>query len=166
MATPNNPFEQIILPAEAPSAWPPAPIYWLILFIAIISIGLLIWLVKRRKNNKKIVKKALYSLQQLQKNEADFVALNQLFKGLCLQYYPRPKVASLAGKEWFIFINQHNAQKQSLLFKDQDTFCQRLYKQSSICTQQDFEMAKQWIKDFPEQVIALQKSMQVGKDNV
>jgi len=166
MATPNNPFEQIILPNEAPSAWPPAPIYWVILCLTIISIVGLIWFIKHRKKNKKIVKQALASLKRLQKSEADFVALNQLFKGLCLQYYPRPQVASLAGKEWFIFINQHNAQKQSLLFEDQDTFCQRLYKQHSLCTSQDFEAAKQWIKDFPAQVLVLQKSMQVGKHNV
>ena len=78
MATPNNPFEQIILPTEAPSAWPPAPIYWLIVCIAIISIAVLLWLIKRRQNNKKIVKLALSSLQQLQKSEASFVALNQI----------------------------------------------------------------------------------------
>ena len=166
MATPNNPFEQIILPTQAPSAWPPAPIYWLILCSVIISVVVLMWLIKRRKNNKKIVKQALVSLNKLQKNEANFVELNQLFKGVCLAYYPREKVASLMGKEWFIFINQHNAQKQSPLFKDQDTFCQRLYKQNSICTQQDFAVGKQWIKEFPAQVIALKKSMQVGKDNV
>jgi len=166
MATPNNPFEQIILPTEVPSFWPLAPIYWLILCLTIVSIVGLIWFIKHRKNNKKIVKQALASLKRLQKSEADFVALNQLFKGLCLQYYPRPQVASLAGKEWFIFINQHNVHKQSILFTDQDTFCQRLYQQSSHCTQQDFDAAKQWIKNFPAQVIALQKSMQVGKQHV
>jgi len=166
MATPNTPFEQIILPTEVPSAWPPAPIYWLLLGLTVIFIAVLIWLIKRRKNTNKVIKQALLSLKQLQKNKADFVALNQLFKGLCLQYYPRPQVASLVGKEWFIFINQHSPQKQSLLFNDQDTFCQRLYQQHSLCTEQDFEIAKQWIQGFPAQVMTLQKTMQVGKDNV
>jgi hypothetical protein len=166
MATANNPFEQIILPANIPSAWPPAPIYWLICALLLIAISLLVVFAKRYQQRKKTVKQALVALQALEKQNADFAQLNQLLKGLCLQYYSRAQVASLTGKEWFIFIQQHSAHKKMPLFDDQDRFCQRLYQQQSIATSDDFREAKQWIKDFPSQVMILQKSIQVGRPNV
>ena len=163
MPTPNNPFEQIILPVNTPSAWPPAPIYWLILTASLIVIALVFFLTKRHIKKKKVIKQALFSLKGLQEEEASFIQLNQLLKGLCLQYYPRAQVASLMGKEWFIFIQQHNTEKESVLFGDQEKFCQRLYQQETLCTQDDFTAAKQWIQKFPAQVLTLQKSIQVGK---
>lgn len=166
MPTPNNPFEQIIIPQEIPSAWPPAPIYWVLLVAVIALLSLTVFLIKQQIKKKKIVKLAHFYLSNLQKEKASFVKLNQLFKAICLQYYPRAQVASLTGKEWFIFIQQHNTQQETVLFKDQDTFCQRLYQQDSLCTEDDFEAAKQWITMFPAQVKTLRKSIQVGKDNV
>jgi len=163
MATANNPFEQIILPTTLPSAWPPAPIYWVITSVFIVSMILLFLFIKRRISHKKYVKQTLSALAQLQQQKASFVQLNQLLKGLCLHYYPRQQVASLTGKEWFIFIQQHNAQKATPLFDDVDTFCERLYQLESTCTKQEFKAASTWVKTFPKQVLSLQKSMQVGK---
>lgn len=157
MPTPNNPFEQIIIPIEAPSAWPPAPIYWLILAAAIIVITLTTVFIKRYLKRQIIVKKTLILLKNLQQDNANFAQLNQLLKGLSLHYYARKEVASLTGQAWFAFLQEHNAQQNKILFNDQDEFCRRLYQQNSTCTEQDFASAKKWIQHFPEQVKTRQK---------
>lgn len=157
MPTPNNPFEQIIIPIEAPSAWPPAPIYWLILAAAIIVITLTTVFIKRYLKRQIIVKKTLILLKKLQQDNANFAQLNQLLKGLSLHYYARKEVASLTGQAWFAFLQEHNAQQNKILFNDQDEFCRRLYQQNSTCTEQDFASAKKWIQHFPEQVKTRQK---------
>lgn len=167
MPTPNNPFEQIIIPIEAPSAWPPAPIYWLILAAAIIVITLTTVFIKRYLKRQIIVKKTLILLKNLQQDNANFAQLNQLLKGLSLHYYARKEVASLTGQAWFAFLQEHNvqqstvqqdtAQQNKILFNDRDEFCRRLYQQNSTCTEQDFASAKKWIQHFPEQVKTRQK---------
>lgn len=153
----NNLFEQIIIPAQAPSAWPPAPIYWLILAAIIVVSVLTLVLIKGYIKRHKIVKQALASLQQLQQQDASFAQLNQLLKGLCLHYYSRQQVASITGQAWFIFLQNHNAQQDMTLFDNQDEFCRRLYQQNSTCSEKDFESAKKWIQAFPTQVKARQK---------
>ncbi|MEL0659167.1 DUF4381 domain-containing protein [Psychromonas arctica] len=157
MPTPSNPFEQIIIPADVPSAWPPAPIYWLILATIIAVIVFAVIFIKHNINKQKIVKQALTSLNQLQESNASFAQLNQLLKGVCLHYYPREHVASITGQAWFIFLQEHNAQQNTPLFNDQKEFCRRLYKDNSACTDNDFASAKKWIKSFPSQVKAHQK---------
>jgi len=162
MATPNSPFEHIIVPTTVPSAWPPAPIYWFIAGLLVVCVWLGFYLFKRYHAKKKVIKQALLALAELQKNKATFAQLNQLLKGLCLHFYARPQVASLTGKEWFIFINQHASDKTPV-FVDQTIFCERLYQQSEPCEQVDFEQSKRWIKQFPKQVLSLQNKIKVGK---
>ena len=157
MPTPSNPFEQIIIPADVPSAWPPAPIYWLILAAIIAVIVFAVIFIKHNINKQRMIKQALISLAQLQKDNASFAQLNQLLKGICLHYYPRAHVASITGQAWFTFLQEHNPQQNMPLFNDQQTFCRRLYKDNSACTEKDFSSAQKWIKSFPSQVKARQK---------
>jgi uncharacterized membrane-anchored protein YhcB (DUF1043 family) len=158
MPTDNNPFEQIIIPTQIPSAWPPAPIYWAILFGVICIVILLVWIIKRRIKKQQTINSALKKLAQLQQsNTTNFVQLNELLKGICLHYYPRQEVASLAGQAWFLFLQQHHAKKSMPIFNDSHEFCERLYQGNSTCTAEDFKAAKQWIKGFPTQVITLKK---------
>lgn len=151
MSTPNNLFEQIIIPIDAPSAWPPAPIYWLILSIIILAVASLTWFIRRYKKQQQVVKQTLAVLTLLQQQGASFIQLNQLLKGLCLQYYAREQVASLAGDEWFAFLQLHNGANLPL-FTHEKIFCERLYKQHYECTPQDFSSAQRWIKEFPTHV--------------
>ncbi|WP_417698128.1 DUF4381 domain-containing protein [Psychromonas sp.] len=163
MPTPNNPFEQIILPTQVPSAWPPAPIYWLILAVIISAVTVLVWWLKQRRKKQQKVKEALLALQQLRRQDsASFAELNQLLKGLALQYYSRQKVASLTGEAWFSFIQAHHT-GSTPLFGEQVQFCQRLYQQPSMCDEQDFKSVSHWIKGFPAQVKRLQKSTVVDQ---
>jgi len=170
MSAPNNPFEQIIIPVQTPSIWPPAPIYWFITGIILTIIVCSVFFIKHYLNKQKKVKQALDSLQNLQQSNLSFAQLNQLLKGLALQYYPRSEVASLAGKDWFLFIQQHNSQ-HCVIFGSQEQFCQRLYQQHSLCTELDLATAKQWLSEFPMQMKVLQKkilanNILVGTKNV
>ena len=160
MPTPNNnPFEQIILPTDVPSAWPPAPVYWLILIVTIVVLLVITWLIKRHIKNTKIVKQALTELANLRSQKtASFSELNQLLKGLCLQYYPREAVASLSGEAWFDFIERHNATSNSPVFENKSVFCERLYAGNSQCVEKDFISARKWLESFPAQCKALKKS--------
>ena len=54
MPTPSNPFEQIIIPADVPSAWPPAPIYWLILAAIIAVIVFAVIFIKHNINKQRM----------------------------------------------------------------------------------------------------------------
>ena len=163
MPTPNNPFEQIILPTAVPSAWPPAPIYWLILAGSVSLVVGLIFLIKRHRKKQQKIQQALLVLQQLRRqNTPNFAALNQLLKGLALQYYPRHKVASLTGEAWFNFLQLHHT-GSTPLFGEKTQFCQRLYQQPSMCDEQDFKSVTHWIKGFPAQVKRLQKSTLVNE---
>jgi len=167
----NNLFEQIILPAQAPSVWPPAPIYWLILAAIIIMSVLTVIFIRRYINKQKIVKQALTSLQKLQKDNSSFAQLNQLLKGLCLHYYSRKQVASITGQAWFIFLQEHSEQPNVALFNNQHEFCRRLYQDNSPCTEKDFASAKKWIQALPAQVkarhtLALKNEQLAGKKYV
>lgn len=166
MSTPDNPFEHIFTPAVLPSAWPPAVIYWVILAILIVTTILVVYFIQRYIKAHKIINHALSALQQQQDNSANFVQLNQLLKGLSLQYYPRAKVASLTGNAWFLFLQQHTAETSEPIYIDNNVFCQRLYQQHSNSSESEFSAAKQWIKQFPAQVKRLQKSTIAEQYNV
>ena len=164
MSTPDNPFEQLILPTQVPSAWPPAPIYWFLGLLVITVIGLAIFFVKRHIKQQLIIKQALFDLQLLQQNNASFADLNQLLKAIMLCYYPRAQVASLTGKAWFAWLEKH-ATDSTALFENIDAFEQRLYQGTSIANEQDFSAAKIFITSLPKQILALQKEQQSGEDN-
>jgi len=158
MPTQNNPFELIIIPSSTPSAWPLAPIYWLILVLFTLLIGISVWLIKRHIKQQKIIKKALLALQGIKQNPGSFTQLNQLMKGIALQYYPRTEVAALSGESWLQFLQAHS---KNTLFNDKEIFCRRLYQEDSSCTEKDIKQVQQWIKDFPKQVRLKQQSKPV-----
>lgn len=115
------------------------------------------WFINKRIKQQALVKMALHSLQQLDKQPSSFAQLNQLLKALALRYYPRSEVAGLTGKDWYTFIEQHNPTQQ-VLFENMESFCQRLYQQPSMVKKQDIQAASVWIKAFPKQV-SLQKKL-------
>lgn len=156
----QNPLAQLhdIIPPDAPDFWPPAPLYW---FLLIASVGLIagaIYLYKRVKSERLKYRAALSQLQQLKDNGADFIALNQLVKGVALLYFPRQQVASLHGEQWFDFLLAYSARP---LFKSKPLFLQRLYNNGAqACTSDDFEQVKVWIKELPAQIRKQQKESQ------
>ena len=148
----QNPLSQlndIIAPTTA-NPWPPAPIYWLLLLVLVLLVAASVYLFKRFKKQRIKQQQALKKLQQLQKDNANFILLNQLIKGVTLLYFPRRQVASLHGEHWFDFLQTYAA---SPLFDSKQAFLKRLYTNSEQpCSPNDFAQTKIWIKQLPKQI--------------
>lgn len=141
---------QDVISPDIPSWWPLAPIYWLLIVIAIVLIAVLVYLFKMHNKNKHKQQQAYLQLQQLKQNNANFVLLNQLLKGVALLYFERRQVASLHGEEWFDFIQKHATEP---IFASKQHFVERLYQvEQQSCTKQDYQQAKTWIKNLPTQI--------------
>lgn len=148
----QNPLANLndIIAPSAPSWWPPAPIYWLLTLLAVVSVAAVIYLYKRIKKQRLIRKQALHSLQQLKQSSASFIELNQLLKGVCLVYFSREQVASLHGESWFKFLQRYATQP---IFSDKQQFLRRLYSTGEqSCSDSDFEQAKHWISKLAGQI--------------
>lgn len=139
----------------APSAWPPAPLYWLLLTVFLVVITGAIFAFKKFKKESQKQQQLLNELNKLQQNKGDFIALNQLLKATSLRYFPRIQVASLHGDTWFNFLQNYSEQQ---LFNNKELFTKRLYSTSSECTTDDYKTVKQWIKELPKQIRKKQKA--------
>lgn len=148
----QNPLAQlndIIAPTTA-NQWPPAPIYWGLLITFVLLIIASVYLFKHFKKQRVKQQQALTKLQQLQTENASFITLNQLLKGVVLSHFPRDTVASLHGECWFDFLQNYSAKP---LFSSKDTFLQRLYNSDQQnCSADDFTQSKIWIKQLPKQI--------------
>lgn len=142
-------LNDIIAPNTA-SFWPLAPIYWALLVLIVALLVGIIYLIKHGKKERLKQQSALLKLQELQVNNANFIVLNQLIKGVALHYFPRRQVASLHSQAWFDFLQRYAT---SPIFQDQKTFLMRLYQDNDpTCSELDFVQTKQWIKQLPKQI--------------
>jgi hypothetical protein len=148
----QDPLAQLndIIAPTAASPWPPALIYWLLLATLIVSIVGLVYLFKRNQIQRVKQQQALLKLQQLQADNANFIVLNQLIKGVTLSYFPRRKVASLHSQQWFNFLQRYSSEP---IFTSEQVFIKRLYQDNdSACSAEDFMQTKKWIKQLPKQI--------------
>lgn len=146
---PLSGLHDIIAPTAA-SWWPLPLIYWgiLLVFIAVLSIS--VYFILQYKKNKKQQQKHLVALAGLQIKNANFIALNQLLKGVSIASFPRSQVASLHGNAWYDFLLAHSSFNENTLFKGRPLFISQLYEKSSReCDENDFTQAKKWIKQLP-----------------
>ena len=148
----QNPLETLhgIIEPTSASIWPLAPIYWWgLLLLIVLAIGSF-YLFKLVTTNRKKQKQALAKLQQLKTEDANFITLNQLLKGIALTYFPRGQVASLYGEAWFDFIQRYSTVE---LFSGKKNFLKYLYQYSEQpCPEEYFADVKVWIKQLPKQI--------------
>ncbi len=153
----QNPLAQLhgIIGPDQASSWPPAFIYWLLALLVIFLLAAAVYLFKRYKQKKQLQKKVLQELNLLSASKGSFISLNQLLKGSALLYFPRFEVASLHGELWFEFLQRYSAET---IFQDKQTFTRRLYQSSAQpCSADDFQQAKVWIINLPQQIKKQQK---------
>jgi len=149
-------LSDIIAPA-APSWFPPAPIYWVLLLLTVACVYGAYYAFKKNQQQRRLQQTQLRTLAELEQQNVDFIALNQLLKGCALSYYPRSDVASLHGGLWFDFLQQHSA---TPIFNSKQDFMARLYQaQNPVCNKSDFIAAKKWIKALPKQIKKAQKDV-------
>lgn len=139
----------------APSTWPLAPVYWLLLALLLLAATGAVFAFKKFKKESQKQQPLLAELQKLQQNKGDFISLNQLLKAVSLRYFPRTDVASLHGENWFDFLQDYSSQR---LFDNKELFTKRLYGRSSNCSANDYAAVKQWIIDLPKQIKKKQKA--------
>lgn len=103
------PLRDIHLPL-AIGWWPPAPGWWLLMVLAAMLAGGLIWLVRRRRQPTP-VKLALRELDDLRLDtnlpaDEKLRRLGMLLRRINLSLYPREQVAGLAGEDWLRWLDQ------------------------------------------------------------
>ena len=112
----NIPLRDIHLPGDI-SWWPPAIGWWIVAGL-IILLGLVLYLLKRRRDRRKVAKAALMELVDIKmaydKNldAKSFVTnLSTLLRRVCITIFPNENVASIIGKDWLVFLDECIAQK-------------------------------------------------------
>lgn len=107
-----NRLHDIILPPPAPW-WPPAPGWLLLLgFLILIALALSLRGVLHWQRNR-YRREALAELSRLENAAGDasrraaaLTELSALLKRTALTAFARPRVASLTGPEWFVFLDR------------------------------------------------------------
>jgi hypothetical protein len=92
--------------------WPLAPGWWLLLCLAIITVAVLIYLLRKHYRKNAYRRRALLQLQALHAqyqtdgNACGYLAnINALLKSVALLAYPRSTVAAQHGESWRKFLN-------------------------------------------------------------
>ena len=155
----QDPLAQLndIIAPSAPNWFPPAPIYWVLLLLVIVSVYGGYCFLKKLYLQRQLPQEQLRTLLKLEQENVDFIVLNQLLKGCALSYFPRSDVASLHGEQWFDFLQKHS---DFPIFNNKQDFISRLYQHECQATQQnDFTDAKKWITALPKQIKKAQQNV-------
>jgi hypothetical protein len=99
---------------EAVSWWPPAPGWWVLLGVVLLSGALALWWGLRRRRCHAAARQAVRELQILRtalaarRDHAEFVrGLSRLLRRYVLAAFPRHRVAALTGDDWLAFLDTH-----------------------------------------------------------
>lgn len=141
------PLEDIILPT-AVGLWPLAWGWWLLIVISIAAvIGLILWLIKRVKLQRKIqqAEKHLISSTQTLSDHQLYSAINTWLKVQAQETYPFAK--SLHGDAWIEFLNS-SAGKAIFTDQQAQALSQGLYQKETVqCdTNELLKNAQLWLK--------------------
>jgi len=84
--------------------WPPAPGWWVLGVLLLVSLGWAIW----RYQRSALRRAALTELRRLEQDEPDdkrlSAGVNQLLRRVALACFPRKQVAGLSGEAWLRFL--------------------------------------------------------------
>ncbi len=104
------PLRDIHLP-EAISWWPPAPGWWLLLFLVCL-LGFIVWRLIRHRQKQHRLRASLQALADIRthygEHENNAVLLRELsvlLRRACITFYPRAITASLTGQSWLAFLD-------------------------------------------------------------
>ena len=105
---PLSQLRDIHLP-EPVSWWPPAPGWWLVVFIALAALVWLCFFLHRLSVKNRYRKVALKMLSQLETQDNSLDSLEEisvLLRRVAIQTFGREKVAALAGDAWLAFLDK------------------------------------------------------------
>lgn len=93
-----------IVSAPAATWWPLAPGWYVLAGIAITLLVILVWILVRRWQQRRMLRLALRQLAS--QPTTDTAATTALLKQALLAYYPRTRIAQLQGADWWLFLQQ------------------------------------------------------------
>ena len=142
------------------SWWPPAPGWWGLFLLLILSIVFITWL-HRRYHANRWRKHALLECEQIKKLLIDGSTqppiqqqaaqhISALLRRAAITRFPRSEVASLSGQEWINFLNQAVDHKIELASETAQTLNHAPYNQHSENNiSQLLDFVERWIKALP-----------------
>lgn len=103
-------LRDIHLPQQGVSWWPPAPGWWIVAALAALLAIAVYWFLRRYRDNR-WRRQALAELMQLQQQSVSgwqqVAQLSALLRRVAISCFPRQDVASLTGRAWLDFLDQH-----------------------------------------------------------
>ncbi|WP_261886901.1 DUF4381 domain-containing protein [Vibrio pomeroyi] len=135
-----------VIAPDAPTWWPLAWGWWAVIITAIILIALVFFILKRRKNNQQAKQEALsyFNNNQPSKRLSPSEA-QRILRQAALSYFPREKVAGLAGDDWLKFLDTQL--KKPLFVEKQSQWQQSLYQDPTSMNDDQLKVQQQLVDD-------------------
>lgn len=87
---------------ESPSLWPPAPEAWVVIAVAILGVGVVVYRWQRQQRANAYRRAGLSLLD----DAGTLHDISVILKRVALVAFPRDQVASLYGEEWVAFLGR------------------------------------------------------------
>ncbi|MCK8082153.1 MULTISPECIES: DUF4381 domain-containing protein [Vibrio] len=135
-----------VIAPDAPTWWPLAWGWWAVIITAISLIALVFFILKRRKNNQQAKQEALsYFSNRQSSNRLSPSEAQRILRQAALSYFPREKVAGLAGNDWLKFLDAQL--KKPLFVAKQSQWQQALYQDVALMNDEQKKAQLQLIND-------------------
>ncbi|KWT99792.1 DUF4381 family protein [Vibrio toranzoniae] len=135
-----------VIAPDAPTWWPLAWGWWAVVITAIILIALVFFILKRRKNSQQAKQEALsYFGNRQPSNRLSPSEAQHILRQAALSYFPREKVASLAGDDWLKFLDAQL--KKPLFVEKQSQWQQSLYQDPTSINDEQRKVQQQLVND-------------------
>lgn len=93
--------------------WPPAPGWWILGVLALVSLGFMGWWIWRWRRRNAYRRQALRQLRSIEQDYLEHNDLtrcipevNALLKSAALYAFPRREIAAASGESWLEFLNR------------------------------------------------------------
>ncbi|KJG09808.1 hypothetical protein UA38_08120 [Photobacterium kishitanii] len=119
----------------APSYWPLAWGWWVVIIVSLIVIFIAGYQLRQRNQHLAAKQEAITLLKTFQP-EGGLTAMNTLLKQAALSYFPRATVAPLTGVQWLTFLDLHLPTKHRGFVDQQQLWQQGLFSSTPLTAQQ------------------------------
>ncbi|MCK8070227.1 DUF4381 domain-containing protein [Vibrio sp. 1CM23M] len=135
-----------VIAPDAPTWWPLAWGWWVVIITAITLIALTFFILKRRKNNQQTKQEALSYFSNSQSQDGLSPSKAQdIVRQAALSYFPRKKIAGLSGNDWLEFLDVQLA--KPLFVAKQSQWQQALYQDAALMNDDQKKAQQQLVND-------------------
>lgn len=135
-----------VIAPDAPTWWPLAWGWWAVIITAIFLIALVFFILKRRKSNQQAKQEALSYFSNSQSQDGLSPSKAQdIVRQAALSYFPREKMAGLAGDDWLKFLDAQL--KKPLFVEKQAQWQQALYQDVALMNDEQKKAQQQLVND-------------------